>query len=75
MEYNEIIRSLREDRDLNQTQMGELIGVSQRTISQYETKGRILPIEQVIKYAKIFRVSTDYILGLSKYPMKSWLDQ
>jgi len=67
-EYNQIIRELREDRDMNQEQLSKILNISQQTLSQYETKRRALPIELLREYAKIFGVTTDYILGLTDNP-------
>lgn len=72
MEYNEIIKSLREDKDLNQSQLSKIFNISQQTLSQYETKRRTLPIEILKKYAEYFNVSTDYILGLTNDPKPHW---
>lgn len=68
MQYNEIIKGLREDRDLTQNELGKIFSVNQITISQYERGTRALPIEILILYAKYFKVSTDYILGLTDNP-------
>lgn len=64
-EYNQIIRELREDKDMSQEELSKILNISQQTLSQYETKRRALPIELLRKYAKIFEVTTDYILGLT----------
>ena len=44
MKYNEILRELREDRDLTQTEIAKLLNVSQITYSQYERGVRSLPL-------------------------------
>ena len=62
MQYNEILRELREDNHLTQTDLGKLFNCNQITISQYERGTRSLSIEMLIKYADYFNVSTDYIL-------------
>lgn len=72
MEYNEIIRALREDKDLTQGELGKKFNVNQITISQYERGIRQLPIEILKKYAMYFNVSTDYILGLTEEPKPSY---
>ncbi len=65
MEYLERIRSLREDRMLKQKDIADLIFVSQRTYSDYET-GRIrIPVESLIRLAMYYDVSVDYISGAS----------
>ena len=58
------IKELREENNLTQTQVAELLNVKQNTYSQYETEKRQLSIEVLIKLAKLYKVSTDYILEL-----------
>ena len=62
MLYNEILRELREDHKLTQSELGKIFNCNQITISQYERGTRALSIEMLIKYADYFNVSTDYIL-------------
>lgn len=59
------LKDLREDADLTQCQMAELLHVRQNTYSQYENGQRQIPIPSLIIIAKHFRVSTDYLLGLT----------
>ena len=59
MKYNEIIRGLREDKDLTQSELGKIFNVNQITISQYERGTRALSIEMLVLYAKFFNVSAD----------------
>ncbi len=60
------LRDLREDRDLKQKQIADYLHIKQNTYSQYENGQRQLPIDILIKLAKYYNVSTDYILGLSE---------
>lgn len=62
------IRDLREDRDLTQKQMGELLSCSQRVYSNYERGELDIPTEILIKLADLHKVSTDYILGRTNNP-------
>lgn len=59
------IKDLREDRDLTQTQVAETIGITQRKYSYIETGTQQLTDEILIKLAKFYGVSVDYILKLS----------
>ena len=59
------IKDLREDRDLTQTQVAEAIGITQRKYSYIETGTQQLTDEILIKLAKFYGVTTDYILKLS----------
>ena len=62
------IRDLREDKDLNQTQLAKIIGMSQTGYSKYETGENDIPTSVLIKLAKFYNTSTDYILGLTNNP-------
>lgn len=64
MIWNDRIRALREDADMNQTEMGKILSVSQNAISKYEKSERNVPIEIIIKYAKYFNVTSDWLLGI-----------
>lgn len=64
MVWNDRIRALREDADLNQTEMGKILQISQNAISKYENAERSVPVEILIQYAKHFNVSLDYLCGL-----------
>lgn len=57
------IRELREDRDLTQKRMGEILSCSQRVYSNYERGDLDIPTEILIKLANYYDVSVDYILG------------
>lgn len=59
------LRDLREDSDLTQRQIAEILNVRQNTYSQYETGQRQIPIDALIKLAKFYKTSTDYLLGLT----------
>ena len=61
--YQNRIRDLREDRDLNQTELAELLSVHQTTYSDYEL-GRVnIPVPALHKLADFYGVSVDYLLG------------
>lgn len=57
------IRDLREDKDLTQKNMGEILSCSQRVYSNYERGDLDIPTEILIKLADFHGVSVDYILG------------
>jgi transcriptional regulator with XRE-family HTH domain len=61
--YPEIIRGLRQDRDLKQSDIAEMLGTTQQHYSSYETGVTELPIRQLIALADFYGVSADYILG------------
>lgn len=56
------IRDLREDKDMTQKQMGEILSCSQRVYSNYERGDLDIPTEILIKLADFHDVSVDYIL-------------
>lgn len=59
------LKDLREDLDLKQQEIAEYLHIKQNTYSQYENGQRQIPIDVLIKLAKYYKVSTDYILGVS----------
>lgn len=68
------LRDLREDSDKNQTQLAELLGMSQTGYSKYETGENDVPVAVLIKLSEIYKTSVDYLLGLTDvkapYPRK-----
>ena len=59
------IRDLREDNDFTQQQVADYLHIRQNTYSQYETGHRQLPVEVLIALAKLYKTSTDYLLGIT----------
>ena len=57
------IRDLREDADISQREMGEILSCSQRVYSNYERGELDIPTEILIKIADYHNVSTDYLLN------------
>lgn len=68
------IKDMREDADITQKQIADFLNVKQNTYSQYENGHRQIPIEALVKLAKYFGTSVDYILELTDetkpYPKK-----
>lgn len=56
------IRDMREDADLSQAKLGEILHISQRSYSHFETGTRSLPVDVLIKVADFYDVSVDYLL-------------
>ena len=65
LEFGEILRELRTDRHLTQPQLAQEIGVSKGIISFWETGLSEPTASNIIKVAKYFDVTSDYLLGLS----------
>lgn len=59
------IRDLREDQDLTQKQMADILHCSQQVYSNYELGQRDIPTELLIRLSRFHGVSVDYILGLT----------
>lgn len=64
------IRDLREDRDLNQTQVAKILGMSQPGYSKYETGENDIPTMALIKLARFYNTSIDYLLGETNNPTR-----
>lgn len=60
------MRNLREDNDLTQKEIAALLGTSQTMYARYERGANEMPIRHLIKLAKYYDVTTDYLLGLTK---------
>jgi len=57
------IRELREDNDLTQREVAEMLGMSQTGYSKYETGTNDIPTAVLIKLADFYKTSVDYLLG------------
>ena len=62
------IRDLRQDRDMNQTQIARLLDMSQTGYSKYETGENDIPTAILIKLARFYNTSIDYLLGETDNP-------
>ena len=65
MDYRTRMRNIREDRDLTQKQVGEIINKSQQGYNHIETGRAELKIEDLIKLSQFYNVSADYFIGLT----------
>ncbi len=63
--YYQRLKDLRDDNDLKQKQVADILGIDQRVYSNYETGKREIPCKHLITLAKYYNVSTDYLLGLT----------
>jgi len=59
------VRDLRTDKDMNQTQIAQILGMSQTGYSKYETGENDIPTSILINLAEYYHTSVDYILGLT----------
>lgn len=65
------IRNLREDNDLKQRELAEILNCSQRVYSNYERGDIDIPTEILIKLSKYYDVSVDYLLGITENPKRN----
>lgn len=63
--YYPRLRDLREDHDMSQQQVAEYLGMKQPQYNRYERGLRDIPTDVLIKLAKLYNTTTDYILGLT----------
>lgn len=68
--YNRI-RDLREDKDLTQSQVAQMLGMSQTGYSKYETGENDIPTYVLIKLSDFYGVSVDYILNQTDIPTRN----
>lgn len=66
--YYPRIKDLREDHDMSQQQVADYLGMKQPQYSRYERGYRDVPTDILIKLAKLYNTSTDYLLGLTNIP-------
>ena len=59
------LRELREDRDVTQKELADILHIRQNTYSQYENGQRQLPLDVLIALARYYKTSADYLLGLT----------
>lgn len=65
-QYWQIIRELREDHDLTQSDLAKVLGTTQQVYSRYEMGVNEMPIRHLITICKFYGVSSDEVLGLRK---------
>ena len=65
VDYIKIMRDLREDSDLTQQQVAEILGTSQTMYARYERGANELPIHHLLTLCRLYHVTADYFLGLT----------
>lgn len=70
MSYYPRLKDLREDHDLTQKQLVEILNMHKTTYTNYEQGLREIPFDLIIRLAKLYNVSIDYIAGLTNIPKK-----
>ena len=61
------ISELRIEKGMSQSKLGDMLSVSQDTVSLWEKSKSLPPVDMIILLSKIFEVSCDYLLGVSDY--------
>lgn len=62
------LRDLREDKDLKQVDIADMLGIKQTVYSRYERGFQNIPLEHLLKLADFYGVFTEYILGMTNNP-------
>lgn len=73
MTLGEKIRLLREEKELNQTELGEAVNMTQRKVSYIENDRYEPSVDDIKAFCRFFNVSADYLVGFPKhlpYPRK-----
>lgn len=65
MIYAQRIRAIREDKDLKQSDIAQILQTTQSYYAQYENEHRALPIEHLITLCRYYNISPEYILGFT----------
>ena len=60
------IKDLREDSDISQKQLADVLGISQRAYSHYENGTRKIPLDILVTLADYYNCSTDYLLSRTR---------
>ena len=66
------LQDCREDKDLTQKELAKILDTTQKQYSRWETGQYPIPLDKLIYLARLYDVSTDYILGLTNDKRKYW---
>ena len=67
MYFYQRIRDIREDNDMTQQQVADVLKISRPQYSLYETGTREIPVHLLKKLAEYYKVSTDYLIGIKEH--------
>ena len=70
MNHYQRLKDLREDHDLTQADVAEILQTTREQVSKYETGKQMMGIDKYIKLAKYYNVTLDYLVGLIDTPRK-----
>ena len=63
--YINRLKEIREDKDLYQIDIAKVLNITQSQYSLYENGIRLIPVDKLVKLAKYYKTSIDYLLGLT----------
>lgn len=69
-DFTERMKAMREDNDLKQKEIADVLKITQQQYSLYESGKRKIPVEAIIELCKFYDVSADYMLGFTKEPKR-----
>ena len=69
--FLEKLRGLREDNDLTQSRIAEVLGTSQTMYARYERGANEMPIRHLVTLCRFYNVSADYLLGTAPDPKRA----
>ena len=70
MNYYERLKDMREDNDLNQNDIAELLKTIRQQVSKWENGTQMMGVDKYIVLARYYNISADYLLGLTDSPRK-----
>ena len=70
MELDQRLKDLREDHDLTQQDIAEILQTTREQVSKYETGKQMMGVDKYIKLARFYNVSLDYLTGIIDTPRK-----
>jgi transcriptional regulator with XRE-family HTH domain len=70
MELYQRLKDLREDHDLTQQDIAEILQTTREQVSKYETGKQMMGVDKYIKLARFYNVSLDYLTGIIDTPRK-----
>ena len=70
MNYYERLKDVREDKDLSQTDIANILKTTRQQVSKWETGVQMMGVDKYIKLAQYYNISVDYLLGLIDTPRK-----
>lgn len=70
MNYYERLKDIREDNDLTQVDVAEILKTTRQQVSKWETGAQMMGVDKYIILAEYYNISVDYLLGLIDEPRK-----